>query len=225
MRRLVIAIDGPAGAGKSTVAQLVAQKLNYIYIDTGAMYRGVAWKVLQQKECNITEPLICEIVKDIKIELRYIDRKIKVFVDGFEVTEEIRTPEVTKLVSKVAQIATVRDKMLVLQRIMAKNGGIVMDGRDICTHVLPNAEVKLFLTASIEERAKRRWKEMKLKGYEISLQKLKEEIAARDKADSERDIAPLIQAKDAKLIDTTDLSIDETVAKILNICECVQHAI
>lgn len=225
MRRLVIAIDGPAGAGKSTVAQLVAQKLNYIYIDTGAMYRGVAWKVLQQRECNITEPLICEIVKDIKIELRYIDRKIKVFVDGFEVTEEIRTPEVTKLVSKVAQIAIVRDKMLVLQRIMAQNGGIVMDGRDICTHVLPNAEVKLFLTASIEERAKRRWKEMKLKGYEISLQKLKEEIAARDKADSERDIAPLIQAKDAKLIDTTDLSIDETVTKILNICECVQHAI
>ncbi|MBP2633956.1 MAG: cmk [Firmicutes bacterium] len=225
MKKLVIAIDGPAGAGKSTVARLVAKKLNYTYIDTGAMYRGVAWKVLQATPASIAEDFIYEIVKDIIIELNYVDGKIQVMVDGNDVTDVIRTPEVTELVSKVAQISKVREKMVMLQQMMAQNGGVVMDGRDICTYVLPDADVKLFLTASIEERAMRRWKELKDKGYNIELEKLKEEIAARDKADSEREIAPLIQAEDAKLLDTTKLSIDEAVVEILALCECDQHVV
>lgn len=225
MERLVIAIDGPAGAGKSTVAQLVAQELQYTYIDTGAMYRAVAWKVLQEEKENITEQLVVKVVEDISIDLRYVDGKTFVSVDGFDVTVQIRTPEVTGLVSQVAAYAAVRNKMLYLQQDMAKAGAVVMDGRDICTHVLPNADLKLFLTASITERAMRRWKELKYKGYTIELEELKTEIANRDQADSERTISPLIQAKDAVLLDTTNLSIEEAVAWILNLCRCKCHVI
>lgn len=217
MRNFVIAIDGPAGAGKSTVAQIVAQKLCYTYIDTGAMYRAVAWKVLQNKKGDITQEDIVDAVKDIIIGLQYKNGKTYVAVNGFDVTDAIRTPEVTAKVSQVAQVAQVREKMVMLQQEMAKRGAVVMDGRDIGTHVLPNADVKIFLTASIEERAMRRWKEMQVKGYDISLEKLKVDIAARDKADSERKISPLIQAKDAVLLDTTNLSIDEAVEAILKL--------
>lgn len=220
MKKLVIAIDGPAGAGKSTVAQMAAKKLNYTYIDTGAMYRAVAWKALQNsKGGQITEDVVRQAVMQMKIQLQYISGKTFVIVDGKDVTDAIRTPEVTKQVSAVAQLAIVREKLVEMQRKMASAGGVVMDGRDICMHVLPNADVKLFLTASIKERALRRWKEMQSKGYKIELATLESEIAARDKADSEREISPLIQADDAVLLDTTSLSIDEVVEKILSFCE------
>ena len=217
MKKLVVAIDGPAGAGKSTVAKLAAKELGYTYIDTGAMYRAVAWKTLQQK-ADVTDALILDVARDIDVRLAYQAGVTQVFVDGQDITGEIRTPEVSHIVSQVAALGPVREKMVDLQRRMATEGGVLMDGRDIATHVLPNADVKIFLTASIEERAQRRWKEMKEKGYDMSLEELQKDIAARDKADSEREISPLVQADDATLLDTTGLSIDEVVARILAMC-------
>lgn len=217
MKSFVIAIDGPAGAGKSTVAQLVAQKLQYTYIDTGAMYRAVAWKTLQQQK-PVTDALVLEVVKNIQVSLQYADGKIMVAVDGKDVSREIRTPEVTKIVSQVAKLAPVRKKMVLLQRQMAAQGAVVMDGRDIASKVLPDADIKIFLTASIEERAERRWRELKGKGYEVDLAALQKEIAARDQADSEREISPLVQTADATLLDTTGMSIAEVVAVILDMC-------
>ncbi|MCI6085855.1 (d)CMP kinase [Selenomonas sp.] len=217
LKQLVVAIDGPAGAGKSTVAKLAAKALGYTYIDTGAMYRAVAWKTLAERQ-PVTDALIVDVVKDIDVRLSYDGGVTHVFVDGREITGEIRTPEVSRIVSQVAALGPVREKMVDLQRQMATAGGVLMDGRDIATHVLPDADVKIFLTASIEERAQRRWKEMKEKGYDMSLEDLQRDIAARDKADSEREISPLVQAEDATLLDTTGLSIDEVVARILAMC-------
>ncbi|HAF32106.1 MAG TPA: (d)CMP kinase [Anaerovibrio sp.] len=217
MKKLVVAIDGPAGAGKSTVAQMAAKELGFTYIDTGAMYRAVAWKSLQQGK-TVTDALINDVVKDIDIVLDYKEGKTRVFVDGTEVTSEIRTPEVTGIVSQVAALGPVRERLTDLQRKMATQGSVIMDGRDIATNVLPNADIKIFLTASIEERADRRYKEMKAKGYDVDLKKLQEEIAARDKADSEREISPLVQAEDAELLDTSDMTIEEVVKAILDRC-------
>ncbi|MBO6246671.1 MAG: (d)CMP kinase [Anaerovibrio sp.] len=217
MKKLVVAIDGPAGAGKSTVAQMAAKELGFTYIDTGAMYRAVAWKSLQQGK-TVTDDLINDVVKDIDIVLDYKEGKTRVFVDGTEVTSEIRTPEVTGIVSQVAALGPVRERLTDLQRKMATQGSVIMDGRDIATNVLPNADIKIFLTASIEERADRRYKEMKAKGYDVDLKKLQEEIAARDKADSEREISPLVQAEDAELLDTSDMTIEEVVKAILDRC-------
>ncbi|MCR5176358.1 MAG: (d)CMP kinase [Anaerovibrio sp.] len=217
MKKLVVAIDGPAGAGKSTVAQLAAKSLGYTYIDTGAMYRAVAWKTLQQNQ-EVTDELIVDIVSDISVVLEYKGGKTFVYVDGKDVSGEIRTPEVTGIVSQVAALRPVREKLVELQRNMATQGGVIMDGRDIATNVLPNADIKLFLTASIAERAQRRYDEMKAKGYDVDMDQLKKDIAARDKADSEREISPLVQAEDAELIDTSDMSIDEVVQAILDRC-------
>lgn len=219
MKKLVVAMDGPAGAGKSTVARLSAQRLKYTYIDTGAMYRAVAWKVLQHAKPPVANETILSVLQGLSIRLQYVNGKSRVFVDDKDVSEAIRTPEVTALVSQVAKIGEVREKMVDLQRELAANGAVVMDGRDICTHVLPDADVKIFLTASIEERARRRWKQMRNKGYQLDLHQLQAEIAARDKADSEREISPLVQAKDAVLVDTTSLTVDEAIQAVINLCE------
>ena len=220
MKNLVVAIDGPAGAGKSTVAQLAARKLGCTYIDTGAMYRAVAWKTLQRKQ-PVTDELILDVVKDVHVELAYVEGKTTVSVDGTDVTGEIRTPEVTAIVSQVAALGPVRSRMVELQRRMAAKGSVLMDGRDIATSVLPDANVKIFLTASIEERARRRFKEMQAKGYDVSLDELQKDIAARDKADSEREISPLVQAPDAELLDTSHMGIDEVVQAIIDRCSRV----
>ena len=214
----VIAIDGPAGAGKSTVAKIVAEKLGYTYIDTGAMYRGVAWKTLQQSK-EASDADILQAVHDIDVRLACTEGGTRVTVDGTDVTHEIRTPEVTHIVSRVAALGPVREKMVELQRAMATDGAVVMDGRDIGTNVLPHADVKVFLTASVEERARRRYDEMKEKGYTVDFDELKQEIAARDKQDSERAISPLRQADDAVLLDSTALSIDEVAARIMELAE------
>lgn len=217
MKKSVVAIDGPAGAGKSTIAQMVAKKLGYVYIDTGAMYRAVAWKVLQSGQ-PVTDALILKIIDDTNISLKNVNGQIYVKVDGKDVTGQLRTPAVTGLVSRVAQLAPVREKMVLLQREMARNGAVVMDGRDIASHVLPKADVKVFLTASIEERAKRRWQEVKDKGYVADLEKLKKEIEARDKADMERAVSPLVRVPEAVLLDTTGMGIEEVVAAVLKLC-------
>ena len=221
MQGLVIAIDGPAGAGKSTIAKIVAKKLGYVYIDTGAMYRAVAWKVLAEKKLDdeMTDAFIINAAKNIDIDLKYENDKTVVRVNGTDVTNEIRTPEVSGAVSQVAKLPEVREKMVTLQRKMGENGAIVMDGRDIASHVLPNANVKIFLTASIDERARRRCKEMTEKGYDVSLDEIKRDIAARDKADTERKVSPLVRVPDAELVDTTGMSIDEVTQKILSIAE------
>ncbi|MBQ7475875.1 MAG: (d)CMP kinase [Selenomonadaceae bacterium] len=207
----VIAVDGPAGAGKSTVSKIVASKLGFTYIDTGAMYRAVGLKLLQSGK-PLTEKFLAEITNDIEIKL---DESAKVFLDGVEVTKEIRTPEVSKLASDVSKYGFVRKKLTELQREMAAAGSVIMDGRDIGTQVLPNADVKIFLTASLKERARRRFEELKAKGQTVNLADVENEIALRDKQDSTREIAPLVQAEDAILIDSTDMTIDEVVEKIL----------
>ena len=205
----VIAVDGPAGAGKSTVSKIVAARLGFTYIDTGAMYRAVGLKLAR------TGAVLAEIVESIEIEL---DDKARVFLDGVEVTAEIRTPEISRLASDVSKFGFVRKKLTELQRKMAQRGSVIMDGRDIGTEVLPNADVKIFLTASLDERARRRFEELKAKGQAVDFDAIKAEIAARDKQDSEREIAPLKQAPDAVLVDSTHLTIEETVARILAIC-------
>lgn len=219
MKKLVIAIDGPAGAGKSTVAQIVARKMGYVYIDTGAMYRAVTWLAFRQNLTVKDPAAIGKLAASAVIELTYAAGKPLVLANGEDVTGPIRTPEVTGLVAEIAQILPVREAMLVLQRNMAARGGVVMDGRDIASRVLPNADVKVFLTASIEERARRRWKELLDKGYTVDLEELKREIADRDKKDYEREYAPLIQTADAVLVDTTTMSIEAAVDEILKICE------
>lgn len=219
MKKLIVAIDGPAGAGKSTVAQIVAQQLKYTYIDTGAMYRAVTWQVMQNDVDASDAEAVQKIVCAMQIGLQYVNGKMRVTANDIDITEEIRLPEVSRVVSEVAKLAVVRTAMLTLQRQMALQGGVVMDGRDIGTHVLPNADLKIFLTASIEERALRRWRELAEKGVNVDLKALQEEIYSRDKTDSERTVAPLVQAKDAILLDTTELSIDGAVNAILRLCE------
>ena len=209
----IIAIDGPAGAGKSTVSKICAARLGYTYIDTGAMYRAVALKCNAQSVIRNAQ-LIEELVKDIDIKL---DEAARVFLDGREVTKEIRTPEVSKGASDVAKFGFVRKKLTELQREMARQGSVIMDGRDIGTQVLPNADLKIFLTASVEERARRRFEELKEKNLAADFEQIKKEITLRDKQDSEREIAPLTQAEDAILLDTTDLTIEQVVEKILEL--------
>lgn len=205
----IIAIDGPAGAGKSTVSKICAARLDYTYIDTGAMYRAVALKVLQSGK-----PLSEELIRGIDIKL---DEAARVFLDGREVTKEIRTPEVSRGASDVATVGYVRQRLTELQREMAAQGSVIMDGRDIGTQVLPNADLKIFLTASVEERARRRFEELKAKGIAADSAQVVKEIIFRDKQDSEREIAPLAQAEDAILLDSTNLTIEEVVAEILRL--------
>lgn len=213
-----MAIDGPAGAGKSTIAKLAAEKLGYAYIDTGAMYRSVAWKFLQTGKA-FDEDFISGLSKTMLIDFKPEAKINRVFVDGTEVTDAIRTPEVTAIVSRVAAIGAVREAMVDQQRRMGEAGGVLMDGRDIGTVVFPNAQLKIFLTASVEERARRRYAEMVAKGQQVDLQKLQADIVERDKQDSERAISPLRQAEDALLLDTSDMGISEVTDRILQLVQ------
>lgn len=220
--KLQIAIDGPASAGKSTVAKLVAKKLGYVYCDTGAMYRATTYAAKKNHVAYDDDQGLKEMLE--KTEIRFVpaEPEQKVFVNETEVTKTIRLPEIANNVSTVSAQKSVRADLTERQRMIAEQGGIVMDGRDIGTTVLPNAEVKIFLVASVHERAVRRFKENVEKGIDTSLDVLEKEIEERDYKDSHRKISPLTQAKDAVLVDTTSLSIEEVVAKIMEIIEKVQ---
>jgi len=215
-RRLVIAVDGPAGAGKSTIAKKVAQKLNIEYIDTGAMYRALTLKVIRS---NVEIDNVEEILKIMEsTSIEFIDNHI--YLDGTRVDEEIRENIINTKVSFIAKIKEVRQMMIKLQRKMAEYTNVIMDGRDIGKVVLPNANYKFFITASVEERAKRRYKELIEKNNEnITYEKVLEEIKERDKIDSTRKIAPLKKSPDAYEIDTTNKTIEECVDEIINIIE------
>lgn len=218
MKKIVVAIDGPAGAGKSTIAKLVAEKLGYAYIDTGAMYRSVAWKYLQTGKA-FDEKLVITLAETMIISFSPEDKVNRVYADGIEITSAIRSQEVTAIVSKVAAIGPVREAMVAQQRRMGEAGGVLMDGRDIGTVVFPKAELKIFLTASVEERARRRYEEILAKGEQVNLEQLKADIASRDKQDSERAIAPLRKAEDALYLDTSNMNIEQVTAKILELVE------
>ncbi len=214
MKRLTIAIDGPAGAGKSTVARRVAEEMGLLYVDTGAMYRAITWKALQSGIDLSDDQGVAGIARETEIELN----PPEVRVDGIRVTEAIRSPEVTQHVSKVAKMAEVRRVLVEKQRRLARDGGVVMDGRDIGTHVLPDADVKVFLTASIEERVRRRHLEMIRRGFSSDPDRLYQEIKQRDEMDENRSHSPLRPAADAVIMDTTGRSIDEVVSMILDLC-------
>ncbi|KMY80857.1 cytidylate kinase [Leuconostoc mesenteroides subsp. dextranicum] len=219
MTNFQVAIDGPASAGKSTIAKILATKLNYVYVDTGAMYRTIT---LAAKKNGITyndEEKIKNLLSQTEIRFEPSTPVQRVFLNDTDVTEEIRSAEVTNNVSVVASFADVRSNLVNRQREIANNNSVIMDGRDIGTTVLPEADVKIFLVASVDERAQRRYKENVAKGMTTDLETLKREIEARDYKDSHRQISPLTQAKDAILVDTTGQSIDDVVAKIANIIE------
>ncbi|MCO6541330.1 MAG: (d)CMP kinase [Lactobacillus sp.] len=212
-----IAIDGPASAGKSTIAKIIATKLNYVYTDTGAMYRAATWLARQNKIDYSDADGIAKLIKQFPISFRVESDKQHVLVAGHDISEDIRQPQISKNVSQVAALASVRDLLVQQQRQIAQENDVVMDGRDIGTTVLPDAQVKIFLVASVQERAHRRYLENKTRGIETSLSTIEDEIAARDYKDSHRQISPLKKASDAIEVDTTKLEINQVVEEILKI--------
>ncbi len=225
MQKLTIAIDGPAGSGKSSVARLVAQKLDYVYLDSGAMYRALALKALQNGGVALTSgPELEELARNAQIELRPVPPTLhdpcihnRVLLDGDDVTQAIRTNEVAQAASRVATIAGVRAILVAQQQRAGAGGGVVMEGRDIGTVVFPNAELKVFLEATPEARAERRWKEHREKGESLQLGEVLEEVHERDKRDTERKVSPLVRAGDAILVDNTAMDVEETARLIIQL--------
>lgn len=216
MNYISVAIDGPAGAGKSSVSKAVAKALGYVYIDTGAMYRAVALYAIRNGIISDTQKII-DALDDIKIEIKYSDSGQIILLNGEDVTLDIRQEEVSKGASSVAVIGEVRKKLVKMQQEMARHDNVIMDGRDICSVVLPDAQVKIFLTASADARAERRYKELVEKGVECDLETIKEDIIARDYNDSHRIESPLVKTDDAVLVDTSDCDFDESVRRIQDI--------
>ena len=212
-----IAIDGPAGAGKSTIARLAAKELGFVYVDTGAMYRAIALYLLDNKTDIYNEGELKRALSHININIVYENNVQHVFLDLVDVSEEIRSEKVGNMASTSSALAPVREKLLDLQRDIAAKNDVIMDGRDIGTNILPNAELKIYLTASVDVRAKRRFDELKLKGENPDLEDIKKGIETRDYQDMNRDIAPLKQAEDAVLIDSSDMTIAEVVDKIIDL--------
>lgn len=214
-----VAIDGPAGAGKSTIAKMLSKEMGYIYVDTGAMYRAMAVYFSQNGIDPDNEEMINEAVKNVDIVIEYKDGAQQVILNGVNVTSLLRTEETGKMASKTSKYAAVRSKLVELQRNLAKSTDVLMDGRDIGTTVLPDAFVKIYLTASTEARAKRRYDELVEKGEECDYEEIKKDIESRDYQDMHREISPLRKADDAVLVDTSDMGIEEVINTIKKIIE------
>ncbi|MBK7104185.1 MAG: (d)CMP kinase [Ignavibacteriae bacterium] len=211
---IIIAIDGPAASGKSTVAKKLADKLGFLYVDTGAMYRAITFYA-QDNNIEENENAIIDAAKKIDLVLKYSNGLTSVFIDGTDVTEKIRTPKVNSKVSDISKIKEVRTELVKLQRKFGENNNLVVEGRDTTTVVFPNADVKIYLTAESKERAKRRFIEFKEKGIEISQDEVEKSLTNRDSIDSTREVSPLTKAQDAVEIDTTNLTIDQEIEKIV----------
>ncbi len=215
---LIITIDGPSGAGKSTIAKMLARKLGYSYIDTGAMYRGVAYAYKTKAAALLmegaTQAQLMDLLKDLQIRFEF-KKETKVFLDSRDISGEIRSPEISLLASRLSQLKIIREYLYKVQREIGRNGGVVLEGRDTGSVVFPNAQVKIYLDANTEERAKRRHLELTAKGNPESLVKVKEEMITRDKNDSERDIAPLVMPENARYVDTTGINVKGVLGIIL----------
>ena len=215
MSALIIAIDGPSAAGKSTLAKRLAQDLGFTYLDTGGMYRALALKVLREGTDIGNDGALSELIGRTEIDLVATDNKLKVLLDGEDVSREIRTPEVSQMASKASALQVVRRWMLVLQRSFGRRGNVVAEGRDIGTVVFPDAEVKIYLDATLQERARRRVEELRKAGRQVGLDETLREMGERDKRDSERDLAPLRKAKDAIAIDSTSVDAEALAQKVM----------
>lgn len=212
----IIAIDGPAGSGKTTTAKLVAQRLGFYYIDTGAIYRALTLHVLRAGVSPDATDLVANLARQARIDVRFEKDEMRVFLDGEDVTDLLRAPEISRAISEVSANPAVREVGLLMQRKLGQAGGVVVEGRDIGTVVFPDAEFKFFLTAAPEERARRRFAELTARGVKTSLPEVEKEIRRRDERDSSRDLAPLRQPEDAIVIDTTHLSVEEQVEAIVD---------
>lgn len=223
MKYVSVAVDGPAGSGKSTITKMVAKSLGFNYVDTGAMYRALTYNFLSNNLSELNEKKIKELLSKVQFRVEYVDGVQYVYVNDEEVSDKIRTAEVSKYTSLFAKSPAVREFLIDTQRNLAGSNNIIMDGRDIASVVLPNADVKIFLTASVEERARRRVLDFERQGIEnVDFEKVKEDIKARDWQDENRDIAPLVQVESATLIDTTSLTIDEVVTKMIELVKTVK---
>lgn len=223
MRYVSVAVDGPAGSGKSTITKMVAKSLGFNYVDTGAMYRALTYNFLANGLDKLEEEKIKELLDKTKFKVEYADRIQYVYVNDEEVSDKIRTAEVSKFTSLFAKSPAVRDFLIDTQRNLANTNNIIMDGRDIASVVLPNADVKIFLTASVEERARRRMLDFERQGIaNVDFEKVKEDIKARDWQDENRDIAPLVKVDSAILLDTTSMTIDEVVVKMTELVKSVE---
>lgn len=217
--KIAVAVDGPAGAGKSSISKIVAKKLGYLYIDTGAMYRSVTWAVLHNHIDVNNQKAVEALLPELDLTMEASDDSCKVFIAGQDVTDFIRTPQVNNAVSIVASYKGVRQYLVERQRLMAEVGGVILDGRDIGSVVLPNAELKIYLTASVEARAMRRFLEVKGTVNEQTLEDIKDSVMQRDDMDKNRKESPLIQVEDAVLVDSSEMTFDETVEHILHLVQ------
>lgn len=217
MKKIIIAIDGPSGSGKSTVAKLLASRLGYMYIDTGAMYRAVALQAKRDSVDINDSSALNRLCDNIKLEFVPDNGGLRTILNGEDVSEAIRTPEMSMAASDISALKEVREALLVLQRRMGETGGVVLEGRDVGTVIFPNAEAKFFLDASLDERGKRRYKELAAKGMDVTLEQTIEDVRKRDDNDSSRDIAPLKKADDAVVVDSTGIGIEEVVERMIEV--------